>query len=168
MAHDCNDRWPWYEIAVIVRLSLLIDFICQACSDEFNFVSEFFCDQYKCFCIKSLVDGNHQTKVHASCNDFIYWSIVHQGRKVVYRNELSNLQCLILNSCLLDFLLGLLGCKLSLFLSVFGSEVVLGFAFIHLGISFLDLLLDFFLFGFSHGWAETVIVVVPVFLAILG
>ena len=146
--HHRNDGRSGLEIFGIVRLFVGIYLFRYLRCHELNLIAEFLGHKHKSLRIETLVDGHHQTEAHTSSYDLHHRSVVHKGGKVVHSHELSHLQDLVLGRELLHLLLCALGRQLSLFLAVFGSEVILP-AFIHLGISLLDLLLDFLLHLFD-------------------
>ncbi len=178
VTHHRDDRRPWDEILLTVNLfAAALDLLCQVSRDELDLVAELLGDKHKRLGVKPLVDGHHQTKLHASLDDLVDRSIVHECGEVVHGHELSDLEDLLLRHLMCHLLL-CLGCGLlPLLLSVLGSEVVL-LVVVHPGVGLFDLLLDLFLHRLllllGHGRLETVraavafLVALALLLSLLG
>ncbi len=146
MPHHGDDRRPWNEILFTVGvLAGLLDLLGQVRRDELDFVAELLGHKHERLGIEPLVDGHHQTQIHARLDDLVDRSVVHQGRKVVHGHELCDFQNFLVGYLLCHLLLGLGGGQLPLLFSVLGSEVVL-LIVIHPCVGLFDLLLDLLLY----------------------
>ena len=154
VSHHGDNRRPCHEIFLPVRLAVLIDFIGELGSHEFDLVSEFLCYEHESLGIEPLVDGDHKSEVQAGSDDLVDRSVVHQGGEIVDRHELGDFQHLPLCCLLSHLLLRLERGELAFLFSVLCSEIALGLAVVHPCVGLLDLLLDFLLhlllFGSCH------------------
>ena len=142
VAHHGDHRRTRNEILFPVFLG--VELLGEFGSHELDLVAELFRHENQRLGIESLVDRNHQAKIHAGLDDFVDRSVVHEGRQVVHGHEFSDLEHLLLCHHILYFLLALGCCKFSPFLPVLGSEVAL-LVVVHPCVGLLDLLLDFLL-----------------------
>ena len=167
VSHHSDDRRPGDEVFLPVFL-LLLDFLGELRGHELDLVAELLRHEHQGLGVEPLVDGHHEAEAEAGSDDLVHRGVVHKCGKVVHGHELSHLEHLLLGGLLLEFLLELEGCELSLLLPVLGSEVAL-LAVVHLCICLLDLLLNLLLhlllFGLGHCRLEAVAVAS---LAVLG
>ena len=109
VTHHGDDRRPRLEVFRLVHLFAVADLLGDVGSHELHVVSELLGHEHKGLGIETLVDGYHQTEAHTSSDDLHHRGVVHQGCEVVDRNELGDLQGLLLCSSYRELLLGPLG-----------------------------------------------------------
>ena len=77
VTHYGNDRRTLLHILRAVNIILLVDSLLNLCCNKINLVSELFSNKHKSLCVKTLVDGNHQTEVHTCLNYLCNRNIDH-------------------------------------------------------------------------------------------
>ena len=122
MSHDGYYWGAWNEVVLVVLFltDSLLNFSAHILSLESELIS------YKVYslCVKSLVDRNHYTYAHKS-SDKLVDTYVHHCRKFAHRHELCKFQSLALSFLCAGLLVYFLLHSFTLFLSVFGSVLVL-------------------------------------------
>ena len=116
VSHYSDDGGSFHEVFRFVHLFL--DLFFGISRYKFDFISKLFRYQYQCFCVKTLIDGDHKAQIHASCYDFGDRGIVHHYSQVVDCNELCNLELIALHLLKFSLFLHSLGDEFPLFPSV--------------------------------------------------
>ena len=138
MTHDGDDGRTLDQVCGIVHLLLYL-VLCVGC-DELDLIAELLGHEHQGVGVQALVDGYHQTQVHAGLDDLGDGEIHHDGQ-LVDSHELGHLEYPALHLLHLAGLLHLLGDEfafLSLVLGTLGLALALG----HAGVGLLDLFLD--------------------------
>ncbi len=166
MTHDCNNRRTGKQI--FLRVFDCGHGLGEVGGDIFGFEAEFFGHNIDSFGIKTLVDADHDTHLHAGGNDVIDGHI-HERSQVVGGNELGELQNLAFGLLLLGAFVFAVGECLALLLAPLGGHLL---ALVALrgqaGKYFLDLLLYVFFADFGRcGLGLAVTVVTTLFRGVL-
>ncbi len=150
VSHHGHDGRPLHEILLFV--AVFVDGFLNVHRDEFHLEPELLGDDHQRLRIESLVDGDHQSEVHAGRNDLRNRG-VHHGGQFAHRNELGDFQDGLLHVCLFHRLVHAGAGIESLLLTVLGALVLSALGG-EAGERILDLLRNLFVahFGAYHGF----------------
>ena len=125
MAHDGDNRRPWHELALIIYL--LAYGLLNLRTHVFGLETKLFSHHIYGFCVEPLVDRGHDSDAHQRRNNFGNAYIHHRSQLADgYKfSQLQRLAFLLFSACLC---IKLLLNGLSLFLTVFGSSLILRLA----------------------------------------
>jgi len=138
MTHDGDDGRTLDQVCGIIGLFLNLVLVIR--SDELDLITELLGYEHQGVGVQALVDGYHQSQVHAGLDDLGDGEIHHDGQ-LVDSHELGHLEYSALHLLHLAGLLHLLGDELA-FLSLVLGTLGLALALGHAGVCLFDLLLD--------------------------
>ena len=122
VAHDGDDGRTRHEVLLAVGV-LLGDGLLDFDRDELDLEPEFLGDDGQRFGVEPLVDGNHQTEVHAGC-DNLRGRDVHHSSQLADGDELGDLERRTLLNGTLHLLVHPLGGRFALVAAVLGTRIL--------------------------------------------
>ena len=124
VAHDGYDRRSLHEVLFVV--AVFVNGLLNVHCDEFDLEAELLGDDDQRLRIEPLVDGDHQSQVHA-CRDDLRNGNIHHGGQFADRHEFGDLEDGLLHMCLLHRLVHAGTGVESLLLTVLRSLVLASF-----------------------------------------
>ena len=119
VSHDRDDRRTRHEVFLLV-FALVVDGLLDLDRDEFDLVAELLGDHDERFGVEALVDGDHQSQVHAGRDD-LRGRHVHHRRQLAHGHELRDFEGRAFLFLAFELFVHTLGNGVAFILAVFGT-----------------------------------------------
>ena len=119
VSHDRDDRRTGHEVFLLV-FALVVDGLLDLDRDEFDLVAELLGDHDERFGVEALVDGDHQSQVHAGRDD-LRGRHVHHRRQLAHGHELRDFEGRAFLFLAFELFVHTLGNGVAFILAVFGT-----------------------------------------------
>ena len=119
VSHDRDDRGARHEIFLLV-FALVVDGLLNLDRNEFDLVAELLGDHDERFGVEALVDGHHQSQVHAGRDD-LRGRHVHHRRQLAHGHELRDFEGRAFLFLAFELFVHTLGHGVAFILAVFGT-----------------------------------------------
>ena len=119
VSHDRDDRRTGHEVFLLV-FALVVDGLLDLDRDKFDLVAELLGDHDERFGVEALVDGDHQSQVHAGRDD-LRGRHVHHRRQLAHGHELRDFEGRAFLFLAFELFVHTLGNGVAFILAVFGT-----------------------------------------------